>query len=338
MNLPDRLRYVNEREIGIQRLSNAEGDFEFRDVNGKRVTNKKTLHRINKLALPPAWQDVWICPDENGHLQATGKDQRGRLQYRYHEKWTEFRQHKKFEKLLHFGNSLPILRRKVLKDLQQPTFTYTKTLALAVKLLDCNYLRVGSDFYLNRNETYGLTTLRRKHLQEAKDHLLLSYQAKSGKQRRIKVDNPTVVRLLKEANELPGYEIFRYHDGSQLNVIHSEDVNGYLQSITSSDISAKDFRTWAGTKLCVEEYEMATQDVANGVRKKLETALVSRVAKKLGNTVSTARNYYIHPDVLKYVLNGGSSLMIQTHEGIKSETMLSASEEIVLKLLELNSA
>ena len=335
---PESLKYVSDDLPGYTRVCMEEA-ISYCDERGNTITDQKELERIKSLVIPPNWKDVWICKSPEGHLQATGKDEKGRKQYLYHEEWIAYRQLYKFSSLFDFGMTLPEIRKKINKDLDAPnnyrgSMNYKKVLALAVKLLDCHYLRIGNDFYLHENETYGLTTLRRKHLDKEGNALKLSYKAKSGKQRNIKIDNKILVNLLLKANELPGYEIFRYKEGSKTYRIHSEDVNAYIKEASGQDFSAKDFRTWGGTVTAIDKYEEALDYTREGSNRKLETSIVRKVAKTLGNTVNTAREYYIHPKVLDALICNHPNTYYNEHAKKYSENnLLKKNEAIALEII-----
>lgn len=276
----------------------------YTDAGGREITDEKVIRRIRELVIPPNWQEVWICKTANGHLQCTGRDERNRKQYLYHADWLAYSQKAKFQHLVAFGQCLPHMRRQINHLLSSEGYGRKKVLAIALKLLDLHYLRIGNDFYLSENETYGLTTLRRKHLTDHGRQIRLSYKAKSNKYRTIRVENKKLVRLLREMNELPGYEVFRYETCDGPRRIDSAGVNELIRELSGADFSAKDFRTWGGTVAAVEVWAKARKETA-GTRRKLEVAIVREVAKILGNTVATAREYYIHPKVLKILTGEG---------------------------------
>lgn len=327
-NLPN-LVYVNDSEPGITRKKWGRG-FIYRDGKGVKIKDEVTINRIKDLVIPPIWQDVWICPTADGHLQCTGLDLKNRKQYIYHSEWIKYNQENKFSRLKIFGQKLPIIRKEIEKDLEQQKWTKTKVLALIVHILDEYYLRIGNQYYTNKNNTYGLTTLRRKHINETSDGIILSYKAKSNKQRKLTIDDGQLAELIKEMSELPGYEVFRFKEGYRnWTSIDSHDVNEYIRDLVKEDFTAKDFRTWGGTKLAVEYYPAAKEKVGENKRLKLEPTLVSLVAKRLGNTVATCREYYIHPDILR-------ALTDDKHPGpdqqVKSK-YLEASEVYILNII-----
>jgi DNA topoisomerase-1 len=236
---------------------------------------------------------------ENDHLQSTGRDLKNRKQYIYHPAWTAYNQQSKFNKLLKFGQNLGKLRAQIEIDLSEKEWNKEKVLALIIHLLDDYFLRIGNQYYTDNNESYGITTLRRKHIAESKELLSLEYQAKSNKVRKITIENKKLAKLVREISELPGYEIFRYKDGiREWHNIESEDVNNYIERYMGAEFSAKDFRTWGGTKLVIELLDEAQLAVKENNRLQFEPTLVRMVAKKLGNTLSTCSAYYVHPKVL----------------------------------------
>jgi DNA topoisomerase-1 len=250
------------------------------------------------------WKDVWICEDEHGHLQATGFDDKGRKQYLYHPDWVKYRQQHKFDRLKDFGKGLLKIRHAVEKDLEREGWDKRKALALTVKMLDEHYLRVGRKEYTKSNQSYGLTTLRRKHINKSGKSLELVYQAKSGKERRVMIRDKELKKLIESASELPGYEIFKYLDeNGKSQSLLSEDINEYIQQLSGHNFTAKDFRTWGGTVLTVEKITEARQLAEENPRLALDATVVKLVAQELGNTPATCRTYYIHPGVLDFVLS-----------------------------------
>lgn len=295
------LIYVHDSQPGLSRKKHGRGFIYFDEEKGK-ISNKKLLQRLKDLKIPPAWEKVWICKNPSGYIQATGYDNRRRKQYLYHPDWTELSRLEKFRKLHDFGKALPHIRQEIEKKLEPEGWPREKVLALVLKFMDEKRLRVGNKLYEEENQTYGLTTLRRKHLTEKAGKILIEYRGKSGKYRKIKVEDPELVRLIKESSELPGYEIFRYiDDADKSQRIDSADVNEFLQEITGKDFTSKTFRTWGGTVLAVEEWESAKEESAGDKRKSLKSVIVKRVAEKLGNTTSIAEQHYIHPYILQKI-------------------------------------
>ena len=296
-----RLRYVNDRQPGITR-ERVGGDFAYRDPEGKVIKDAAELARIKKLAVPPAWTDVWICPLENGHLQATGRDARRRKQYRYHARWRHTRDETKYEHLLEFGRALPAIRRRVEADLGLPGLPRNKVLAAVVRLMEDTLARVGNPEYASQNNTFGLTTLRNRHVRITRGRIELDFRAKHGIRHVSLVSDRKLARVVKNCRDLPGSELFQYIDeDGERHCIDSADVNDYLREISGSDITAKDFRTWAATNLAVLALADQEQEPPT---KKAQIEAIKQVAKRLGNTPAICRKCYIHPAVLEGYLNG----------------------------------
>jgi DNA topoisomerase-1 len=331
IKVPSSLVHVTDAEPGYKRLR-LRGKFIYQDGKGKRIKDKKILERIENLVIPPVWDDVWICKKNNGHLQATGRDAKGRKQYLYHTVWNEYINIEKFSSLLDLAESLPKIRTKINRNLRKRTWVKEKVVALAIKVMDELYLRIGNKRYMKENGTYGLTTLRKKHLKENAEGLTIKYKAKSGKLRKISVNHPTLTKHLKACAELPGYEIFRYREGEKYYPVESQDINEYLRETSGKDITAKSFRTWGGTVLTVELAPLARKIVEENPRKKFETTLVRMVADELNNTVSVCRKYYIHPVILKAVLNGDAG-KVKVSSSAKSAKWYTTEELVVLKIL-----
>ena len=300
--LPSHLNYTNQERPGIRRIKRGK-KFIYQFGNGNPVTARSTLDRIEALVIPPMWGNVWITKDPKGHIQATGIDLKGRKQYIYHCHWVAYRQNSKYQRLRFFGEALPMIRKRVSQDILLPGWPRDKMLALMVMILDEVFIRIGNLSYVRDNGTYGLSTLRRKHVHIEEGVVTFEYKAKSGKYRKVVLEDEELVPLIKECVDLPGYDIFRYYDEESkgyCNVL-SDDVNSYLREITGAEFSAKDFRTWAGSVLTVSLKEEAEKMLEFNPRKKLENILVNLVADKLGNTPSICRSYYIHPTILEAV-------------------------------------
>ncbi|WP_338769051.1 DNA topoisomerase IB [Bernardetia sp. ABR2-2B] len=314
---PPHLYYSSDTEKGYTRKKQ-EKKFVYLSTRGKLLKSERKLKRIEKLVIPPAWTEVWICRNKNGHLQAVGRDERNRKQSIYHPDWKEYRNKTKFLKIQEFGYELPKLRKAITKDLHKKHWNKEKVVALAIELMQEGLLRIGSDRYLNSNRTYGLTTLRRKHIkidEEVKNKISLCYKAKSNKTRTVSLSNKSLIKKLKECAALSGQELFRYKDeNKKWHRINSQDVNDYLDQKMKSHFTAKTFRTWGGSVLTLELFEEAKKELAENQRKKLETILVRKVAKKLGNTISVCRSYYIHPEVLSEVLTKSTEEIEQQTE------------------------
>jgi DNA topoisomerase-1 len=299
----DALRYSSDVEPGIRRRRAGAGFF-YVSPNGKRVTDEATLARIRKLAVPPAYRDVWICADARGHIQATGIDARGRKQYRYNERWRSIRDTHKFERMMAFGKALPRIHRRIARDLRLPGMPRNKVLAMVVRLLEATLIRVGNDEYARTNKSYGLTTMRNRHVRVKGGTVQFSFRGKHGIKHEVEVEDPRIAKILKQCLDLPGQELFEYvgEDGA-VHDISSSDVNDYLKEIAGQDFTAKDFRTWYATSSALETLAGATFGNARESKERLKHALEA-VAKKLGNTVTMCRKCYVNPVVVDAFLAG----------------------------------
>jgi DNA topoisomerase-1 len=331
------LRYVSDNMPGITRKPTKNG-FRYVDADGKPIRDEETLARIKSLAVPPAWTDVWICPMDNGHIQATGRDAKRRKQYRYHPRWRSVRDEAKYGRMLSFGKALPVIRKKVEKALKLPGLPREKVLATVVYLLQATMMRIGNEEYARHNKSFGLTTLRDRHVHIDGSEVEFHFRGKSGVSHAITVDDPRLARIIKKSRDLPGQELFQYidEDGEQCSV-DSADVNDYLREITGEDYSAKDFRTWAGTMLAaiaLQEYEKFDSEAQ--AKKNIVRAIES-VAEKLGNTPSICRKCYVHPAVLDAYLDGTMLQALQQRaqeELVKDIKALRPEEAAVVALLQ----
>ena len=298
------LRHVSDAAPGIRRI--ARGDaFDYVDADDKPVRDEETLARIRKLAIPPAWTDVWICASERGHLQATGRDARGRKQYRYHAKWRAMRDEAKYGRLIEFAEGLPALRKKVMSDMALPGLPREKVVAAVVRLLDKTLIRVGNDEYARDNDSYGLTTMRSKHVEVSGSTLRFEFKGKSGKVHSIDVSDSRAARIVKQCRELPGYELFQYLDeDGERRTVGSEDVNDYVREVMGQDFTAKDFRTWAGTVFCATALASVGGFESEREAKANVNDAVRAVAALLGNTPAVSRACYVHPQLLDSYLDG----------------------------------
>jgi DNA topoisomerase-1 len=298
------LTYVSDGQPGIRRRRTKSG-FRYVDPAGRPVRDSKTLARIRKLAVPPAWTDVWISPVANGHLQATGRDARGRKQYRYHERWRSVRDGTKYERTVAFGEALPALRERVERDMALPGLPREKVLATVVRLLETTLIRVGNEEYAQANGSYGLTTLHDRHVKVEGSTMRFEFKGKGGKKHNVTVKDRRLATVVRRCQEIRGYELFQYVDDSgERRTIDSGDVNEYLRGVTGEDFTAKDFRTWAGTvmaALALQEFESFTTEAE---AKSQIVRAVETVARSLGNTPSICRKCYIHPDVIDHYLEG----------------------------------
>lgn len=306
------LRYVVDTEPGIRRTRRGT-HFVYCDAGGTRIRDKSTLERIAKLVIPPAYSEVWICARADGYLQATGRDARGRKQYRYHLRWHATRDRGKFERVIEFGAALPRLRRRIHRDLDSGGLSRDKVLATLLTVMSETLMRVGNDYYTRSNHSYGLTTLRSRHLRTYRDRLEFHYRGKSGQPRDIALDDRRLVRLVKRVAQLPGQRLFQYvDDDGARHAIDSGMVNDYLRDATDVNFSAKDFRTFGATVIAAGV--LARTDVptegGEAARRRVLAEAVKHVATRLGNTPAVCRNSYIHPDVLAGWQDGSLHKMI----------------------------
>lgn len=298
------LRYVTDTKPGIQRKRSGKG-FRYIDPDSKPVRDKETLARIKSLVIPPAWTGVWICPNPKGHLQVTGRDAKGRKQSRYHPRWREVRDETKYERMILFGAALPKIRERVEQDLAMPGLPRPKVLATIVRLMETTLIRVGNEEYARQNKSYGLTTMRNKHVDVDGSTVTFKFQGKSGIKHTIDINDRRLARIIQRCQDIPGYELFQYvdKDGTH-HSIDSADVNDYLREISSQEFTAKDFRTWAGTVLaCMALREFETFGSETEAKRNVVQAIKS-VAARLGNTPSVCRKCYVHPAVLDCYMSG----------------------------------
>jgi DNA topoisomerase-1 len=330
------LVYVSDEDRGIRRERSGDA-FAYYKPNGDPVRDEATLERIRKLAIPPAYTDVWICPKANGHLQATGRDARGRKQYRYHPQFREVRESTKYEHMLEFAKALPAIRAKLAEHMALRGLPREKVLATVVHLLETTLIRVGNDDYARTNKSYGLTTLRDPHVKVEGSELRFQFKGKSGKSWRLQVKDRRIARIVRACQELPGQRLFQYQDGEEVREVTSADVNAYLKEITGRDITAKDFRTWAGTvmaALALQEFEAFD---TQATQKKNIKAAIEKVASRLGNTPTICRKCYVHPEVLNAYIEGG--LLLEIKHQVEQEltedlAALKPEEAAVLAMLE----
>ncbi|MGH8666298.1 MAG: DNA topoisomerase IB [Burkholderiales bacterium] len=297
------LRYVNDLEPGIGRRACGKGHSYF-GADARAIKDKCTLARIRALAIPPAWREVWICARENGHVQATGRDARGRKQYIYHQDWVAVRDANKFARLRVFGKALAAIRRRVAADLALPGIPREKVLALILRLLDSTLIRIGNEEYARANGSYGLTTLRSRHVDVHGSEIQFQFRGKSGISHRVVVAEPKLARVVRRLLDLPGQELFQYADETgALHTIDSADVNDYLRAIAGDDFSAKDFRTWYATRAALQGLERCPAPSKTQARAEVKRVL-AEIAKKLGNTPAICRKSYVHPAVIEAFMAG----------------------------------
>lgn len=334
------LRYVTDNSPGYKRRRRGKG-FVYTNTEGEIIRDAAELQRIRSLVIPPAWRDVWICPFANGHIQATGRDVRGRKQHRYHQRWREVRDATKYGRMLAFGKKLPSIRRQVARDLALPGLPRQKILATVVRLLEISRIRVGNEEYARQNNSFGLATLRTRHVSVSGSTIQFEFRGKSGVHHALSLDDRRLAKIIKRCQDLPGHELFQYIDvDGTRSTIGSADVNEYLRSIAGDDFSSKDFRTWAGTVLAVRT--LAEMRAARGKAhlKRNLTQAIEVIAKQLGNTKAVCRKCYIHPAVLDGYRDG--SLFKSIERGSRKSTAtesgeLSSEEAAILALLERSS-
>jgi DNA topoisomerase-1 len=331
------LRYVTDSEPGISRIRHGAA-FAYRDAKGRVIRNPRTLERIRKLVIPPAWTDVWICPHDDGHVQVTGRDARGRKQYRYHSDWTSERDSGKYGRMIEFAEALPAIRRRVNADLKKKPLSREFVLATVVMLLERTLIRIGNKEYARANKSFGLTTLQDQHVQINGPSLRFTFRAKSGVMQDIEVTDATLARIVKQCRGLPGRALFQYigPDGKR-QCLDSADVNLYLKEITGQTFTAKNFRTWAGTVLAAASLSECDTPNSEAAFKRSVVQAVDSAAARLGNTRSVCRKSYIHPAVIAAFRSGST---IQPARGKSTglrQASFSAQEAAVLALLKTKS-
>ena len=297
------LRYTTDAKPGIRRKRNGSG-FVYIGVGGRPVRDRAELARIRSLVIPPAWKDVWICPDPRGHLQATGRDARGRKQYRYHRRWREVRDETKYDRLIGFAQALPVIRRRSSHDLRRRGLPREKVLATVVQLLEKTLIRVGNDEYVRQNRSFGLTTLRDGHVDVNGGRVRFTFRGKSGVAHDVDFTDRRLARIVRQCRDLPGYELFQYvDDDGKRQTVGSEEVNAYLKEVSGQEYTSKDFRTWAGTVLAADLLRTGEPFDTDSQAKKNIVRAVECVAQRLGNTKAVCRKCYIHPAVFESYLD-----------------------------------
>ena len=332
------LRYVSDASPGYRRHGDPQTNFCYEGPDGKPVRDEAILARIKSLVIPPAWNDVWICRWPNGHIQVTGRDARGRKQYRYHPRWRSVRDEAKYDRMINFGKSLPGIRRAVDKALALPGLPREKVLATVVHLLEATMMRIGNDEYARTNHSFGLTTLRNRHVRIDGSAVDFHFRGKSGVMHAVKVQDPRLARIIRRIRDLPGQDLFQYvDDDGERHAIGSTDVNEYLRDLTGADYTAEDFRTWAGTMLAAMAlHEFQKFDSAAQAKKNIVQA-IENVAKKLGNTPTICRKCYVHPAVIESYLDG--TMLTALQKKVKQKLIddihaLTPEESAVLALLQ----
>ncbi|MFQ4143143.1 DNA topoisomerase IB [Chlorogloeopsis sp. ULAP02] len=333
------LHYVNDTSPGIWRQL-VDEEFCYFDVKGKKICDETELTRIKALVIPPAWSEVWICPHSQGHLQATGRDAKGRKQYRYHSHWQKIRSQTKFTRMIAFGQALPKIRQRAQEDLALRGLPKEKVLATVVRLMEITKIRVGNEEYAQTNKSFGLTTMRDRHVEISGSKLRFKFRGKSGVEHDIDVSDHCLARIVKNCQYLPGQELFQYlDDDGHRQVIGSSDVNDYLREITGLDFTAKDFRTWFGTVLAAQElYDLGQVTSQTAVKKNISQA-IKNVAQELGNRPATCRKYYVHPAIMEAYIDGFFLAMMEQELEKKQDTSkleLRPEERAVCKIIKHN--
>jgi len=327
------LRYVSDAGPGIRRVKRG-AHFAFIAPSGKPIRDEAEIERIRTLTIPPAYTDVWISPDPKGHLQATGRDARGRKQYRYHRLWREVRDENKFERMVAFASALPTIRAHVAHDMALPGLPRDKVLATLVNLLEATLIRVGNDEYAKENDSYGLTTLENRHVDVKGEKLRFHFRGKSGVEHTVELKDKRLAKIVKRVRELPGQELFQYiaEDDARMPV-HSQDVNEYIERMAGAHFTAKDFRTWEGTMYCA--LALAANSAAETIaeRKRNLVEAVASVAKRLGNTPAVCKKSYIHPGVLDAYLESGALQLAARRVRKATAHALSSDESKVLAFI-----
>jgi len=330
------LRYVTDQSSGIRRHRKGARGFTYIGADGKVIRHAAELKRIASLAVPPAWTDVWICAHPRGHLQATGRDAKGRKQYRYHHDWRATRDETKFDRMQGFAGALPNIRRRTRADLARPGLPRNKVLATIVRLLEKSLIRIGNEEYVKQNRSFGLTTLRNRHVRVNGGTLRFQFRGKSGVRHSVDVNDRRLARIVKQCRDLPGQELFQYVDDSgNLQPVDSGDINDYLKELTGEDFTAKDFRTWSGTVLAVMALrDFATADTKAQAEKNVLLA-IEAVAKLLGNTRTVCRKSYVHPGLIDCYVDGemGRVLGRRSRGAGKNRSGLRREERAVLAML-----
>ena len=329
------LRYATDQGPGLRRKPTRAGNFTYHDAQGQKITDPKTLDRINSFVIPPAWTEVWISPSATTHLQVTGHDNLGRKQYRYHPAWDEMRSLTKFSRLRTFGEKLLPLRAQLHKDLRRPALDREKVVALVLLLMDQSFIRVGNKEYAEKNKSYGLTTLQDRHVAVSGAEVNFSFVGKKGVPHDVTLRDARLARLVRKCKEIPGQHLFQYYtaDG-QRHALESGDVNEYLHRHTGLALSAKDFRTWGGTVKMVECLEIVLREEPDLAPEKVVKKAVKEVATGLGNTPTVCSKYYIHPQVVALFKSGQLIEYLREHDAdAADDDLLSPVERLVLKML-----
>lgn len=326
------IKHVGDEAMSIHKRKKGRG-YQYFDEEGNKITDKLLISRFRRLIIPPMWTDVYICKWDDGHIQAIGRDAKGRKQYIYHSEFEKKKQEEKFAKMKKFGKSLSKFRKKVIEDIATKEWSKHKILALIILLLDETGIRIGNKQYASQNGTVGLTTLRRKHMTFDKNQVVFEYKGKSNQMRHIEIDDAHLAKLIKKSSELPGYEIFRYKDeDGQFYAVDSDDVNEYIRTYMGKSFSSKDFRTWVASRLAVELYPYAIEALAETKKRKFSNTLIRMVADELGNTPNVCRSYYIHPNIMQKIEEKSLPNKFHEDDGMKQFELTSSEKEVMKHL------
>ena len=328
------LIYVSDEDVGYARVKSGRG-FSYRDCDGKTIHSAKELKRLKALVIPPAWTDVWICADPNGHILATGRDDKGRKQYIYHPRWNELTSEQKFSQLRDFGNCLPVIRQQTEAHLRKQKLTREKVLAVVVRLLEKSLIRIGNEAYTRHNDSYGLTTLQDEHVQITGKRITFEFRGKSGKDHEIDLEDKRLAGLVKACRDIPGQHLFQYYDtDGQPHPLGSGDVNAYLREITGENFTSKHFRTWGASTYMIEVVYPLDVPESETKGKRVIAEAVKQVAEHLGNTPAVVRGYYIHPAVIAAFLDGRLQKMVDKQSEPDSAYDLDRYERALMALIE----
>jgi DNA topoisomerase-1 len=327
------LRYINKKDLCIFRNRKGKG-FVYTDTDEKIINDKNLLERFKSLVIPPAWEKVKICTLESGHIQATGRDARGRKQYIYHTKWEDFRNTTKFNRMIEFGETLPLIRKRVEKDLKNKSLIRNKVLAIIIKLMEKTLIRIGNEIYAEQNNSYGLTTLQDKHLKIIGSSLNFQFNGKSGKPLQLTLTDESLAKIVKKCQDLPGQQLFQFfNEEGKRQPVESADVNNYLNSIIEENFTAKDFRTWGATVAAAVKLNKLPLSANEKENNKNIVSAIKQTASELNNTAAICRKYYVHPHILQAYLDGYLFKAFKNSPGRNTKFGLSGDEKAVLKIL-----
>lgn len=328
-----KLKYISTDADGYRRKRWGRG-FTYRDQNGKTIKDEMLRQWIESLTIPPAWEDVWISPDPQGHILATGRDSEGRKQYIYHPDWQQQTNEAKFDQLADFGKSLPTIREQTAANLRKRSLTREKVLAVIIRLLEKTLIRIGNEYYTQHNDSFGLTTLQDKHVDITGKRMTFEFMGKSGKAHEIDLTDRRLASVVRTCRDIPGYRLFQYYDADgQRHPIESGDVNDYLRAITGKDFTSKDFRTWGASAYMIETLAKLPPPETEREAEQTVVHAIKEVARKLGNTPAVCRKYYVHPAIVEAFLNHELNELVEPETDSDSPHALTASEDALMRLI-----